>query len=272
MNIHYALQTCDSSFNQTEKRFCSDTKLEVIKKCVASFFNSIEYVAKNKSDVEHFIKIFDDHSSQDTLDFLIAAKKRYSSKNIFIEIESLENRGIMNSIGSCYSWLLDNGTDLVYQVQDDYLFFETAIFEMVDVYFQLLKDCETDSVVMPYNPPYIWNELGSYYYKHKVSSPRVIVPGSKRYWMQAYDTSCSFMTSANQFRKNADLLEIFIRMDPKDSKLEIISLNRMFTQRGILGIMPMNSVALHMQGEAEKDPYIDWKSLWNSIDEDFINR
>jgi hypothetical protein len=46
----------------------------------------------------------------------------------------------------------------------------------------------------------------------------------------------------------------------------------MFTQRGILGIMPMNSVALHMQGPAEKDPYIDWKTLWDSIDENIIDR
>ena len=268
MNIHYALQTCDSSFNQTEKRFCADTKLEVIKKCVASFFDSVKYVSESRSEVNHFIKVFDDHSSQETLDFLFAVKKRYSSKNISIEIESLEDRGIMSSIGSCYSWLLDNGTDLVYQVQDDYLFFDTAVYEMIDVYFQMLMDCETDSVVMPYNPPYIWNELGSYYYKHKVSSPRVVVPGSKRYWIQAYDTSCSFMTSADQLRRNKDLLDAFLGMNPRDNKLEIISLNKMFTQRGILGIMPMNSVALHMQGAAEKDPYIDWKILWDSIDED----
>jgi hypothetical protein len=272
MNIHYALQTCDSSFNQTEKRFCADTKQEVIKKCVTSFFDSVSHVSNMRSEVTHFVQIFDDHSSQETLDFLNGLKNKYSSKNIIIEVKSLNDRGVMNSIKSCYDWLLKNGTDLVYQVQDDYLFFKTAISEMIDIYFQLLKDCDTMSVVMPYNPPYIWNELGSYYYKNRVSSPRVVVPGMNGYWMQAYDTSCSFMTSIHQMKKNADLLETFVNMDPRHHKLEIISLNKMFTERGILGIMPMNSVALHMQGEAERDPYIDWKKLWDSIDEDTTTR
>jgi hypothetical protein len=272
MNIHYALQTCDSSFNQTEKRFCADAKQEVIKKCVTSFFNSIVYVSRIKTDVAHIIKIFDDHSSQETLDFLNGLKNKYSSKNIIIEVESLNDRGVMSSIKSCYDWLLKNGTDLVYQVQDDYLFFDSAIYEMVDAYFQLLKDCDTMSIVMPYNPPYIWNNLGSYYYKNKVSSPRVIMPGVKRYWIQAYDTSCSFMTSIHQMRTNRDLLETFVSMDPKHSKLEIVSLNRMFTERGILGIMPVNSVALHMQSEMERDPYIEWEPLWESIDEDTTTR
>jgi hypothetical protein len=51
----------------------------------------------------------------------------------------------------------------------------------------------------------------------------------------------------------------------KDKGLERKSLNYLFTQRGILGLVPINSMAFHMQSDFEKDPYIDWKPIWDSI-------
>lgn len=267
MNIYYALQTCDSSFNQIEKRFCSDSKLEVIKKCVLSFLKSVRYAEKYNKEFYHVVKIFDDHSTKETVEFLMSVANEYSRENISVEVCSLEETGIMNSIGSCYSWLIQGDGHLGYLVQDDYLFYETAVFEMIDIFFQLRQDCETDIVVSSYNPPYIWRERGGYYYKNRVSSPRTIVPGHNRYWIQTYDVSCSFLTSIDVLKQNADLINLFLNMDSRHNKLEPMTLNRMFTERGILGLMPIQSIALHMQSEYERDPYIDWKLLWDSINE-----
>ena len=44
-----------------------------------------------------------------------------------------------------------------------------------------------------------------------------------------------------------------------------MSINKILVERGVLGIAPLRSLALHMQTEAEKDPYIDWKSWWDNI-------
>jgi hypothetical protein len=51
-----------------------------------------------------------------------------------------------------------------------------------------------------------------------------------------------------------------------NNDLENKSLNYMLTQRGVLGLVPINSVAFHLQSDLEKDPHIDYKPLWDSID------
>jgi hypothetical protein len=75
------------------------------------------------------------------------------------------------------------------------------------------------------------------------------------------------MTSADQLRKQKDLTDLFLSLPPKgiDGHLEAISLNYMFTKKGVLGISPIESQALHIQMERDKDPYIDWKKLWDSV-------
>jgi hypothetical protein len=59
LKVHYALQTCDTGSNQGNKRYASDSKAEIIKKCVTSFFESIH----NCPNAEHHVMIFDDHST-----------------------------------------------------------------------------------------------------------------------------------------------------------------------------------------------------------------
>ena len=102
----------------------------------------------------------------------------------------------------------------------------------------------------------------SYLYR---PTPRTIIPGTHRYWIQFYDVACTFMTSTEQFNKHWDLYETFLNFSPTYENLEPESLNHMFVKRGVLGVMPVNSVALHMQGEFEKDPYIDWRSWWDAV-------
>jgi hypothetical protein len=262
VNVHYALQTCDIANNQGWKRIYGKNKTELVKKCVTSFFESILYASQKKDFVEHRVMIIDDRSTEELQDFLQSIVDKYSSHNIIIEISHLENGGVMKSIGACYEWLLRNGTDLVYQVQDDYLFKKECIYETIDMYFQILENCQAEAVITPYNAPYLWNN-GSYRYS---VTPRMIVQGVGGYWIQNYDVSCSFLTSAKQLRANADLLKMFLDLDPNNNKLESISLNYMFTRRGMLSMCPINSLALHMQTERERDPYVDWKPIWDSIE------
>lgn len=267
MNIHYALQTCDIASNQVNKRFCCDTKHELICKCVTSFFQSVHEAAKRERSILHRIMIFDDHSTEKTIYFLKECVKIYSRENVTIELSNLSNGGVMNSIRACYEWLIDNGTDLVYQVQDDYLFEKSAVSEIIDTYFKILNSTNTEAIVTPYNAPYLWSQI---YYN--TTTPRTVFMGEKRYWIQIYDVSCSFLTSHKNFINNRDILEKFLNLDPRDPDLEKISLNKMMVSRGHLAVCPFESIALHMQGEYERDPYVDWKLLWDSIHEDTATR
>jgi hypothetical protein len=225
----------------------------------------VKYTAEKNPDTEHIINIIDDHSSDETLEFINKIATHFNQiPNILITVTNLTSNGIMTSIRGCYEWLEGNSAPdgLVYQVQDDYLFEETAIFEMVSMVFQICIDTNSHPIIMSYNDPYFW--LANYRYK---STPRTIVPGVNRYWIQMYDVPCSFLTSTQQFLANYDLCIKLTNFDSTYPNMEVETVNTMFTQRGVLGLAPITSVALHMQGELFMDPYIDWKERWDSVPE-----
>lgn len=270
MNIYYALQTCDAHFNfvPNTDRVVKVSREELLKTCLVSFFESVSFAASKDPNVKHIIQIVDDRSSTETFSFFDAIENLYFKKNVIINPPiKLIKPGVMNSIRQCYHWMLSwaGADDLVYQVQDDYLFDRTAIFEMIDVYYQMLLECNTETIVSSTNITFQWTNL----YRNR-PTPRTIIAGRNRLWMQFYDMSCSFLTSPKIFKHNYDLFEKFLSM-PGDGdehgNLENVSLNYMLTKRGILGLMPINSLALHMQREHELDLYVDWQEKWNLANE-----
>lgn len=268
ITTHYAVQTFDRSNSQNINRYATNDRSEITKKCVLSFVKSVRYAANRVPSSKHIIRIIDDGSTDSTIEFLNNLIAEYSQGNIHFELILEKNLGVMGSIRHCYEWLRDQGKDLVYQVQDDYMYNETAIFEMIDVFHQIFRDTGDHAIVSSYNDPNNWQIQ----YRYR-STPRVIIPGNMRYWIQIYDGSCTFMTSAELFRSNWDLWEKFLNMSPLDSRLEAESINHIYTVRGKLGVCPIQSVGLHMQSELEKDPYLDWKILWDQLNIDsFSNR
>jgi hypothetical protein len=263
MQIHYAYQTCDVKSYQGLKRFCGDDRTELSKKSLKSFLLSVKYCAENNTDIKHNILIIGDQCSENLKDFILTCKEQFTEENISIDFfEMKEKTGIKNSIEECYLWLQKNGKDLVYQVQDDYLFTETAIYEMIDLFLQIKSETGSECLISPYNDSWYWLAL----YRNR-STPRTVIVSKHRYWIQYYDMSCCFMTSHNVFREHWDLYHAFFTLidDKTNSDLENLSLNYMLTQRGILGLVPINSLAFHMQSEVDKDPHIDWKPHWDNI-------
>lgn len=263
--IHYALQTCDVKSYQGQKRFCGDDRTELSKKSLKSLILSIEYCIKNNANTKHHLAIIDDHSTEELKNFILKCQKEHTQEKLTIEyIKMGEKTGIKNSIEKCYLWLQENGKDLVYQVQDDYLFIESAIYEMVDLFLQIKIETGSECLISSWNDSWLWLTA----YRNR-STPRTVIVGKNRYWIQYYDMSCSFLTSHNVFKDHWDLYNTFFYLVDNKSKhdndLENRSLNYMLTQRGILGLVPVSSVAFHMQSDLEKDPHIDWKPYWDSI-------
>jgi hypothetical protein len=265
IEIHYAIQMCDVRNYQVENRFCTDNKTELSKKSLKSFLNSVNFCINKEDKTSHIVKIFEDDCTEELIEYINKCIKENTNDNIVIDIEHLNGAGIANSIQSCYEWLKDEGTNLVYQIQDDYLFTEGAIYYSIDMFYQLFQNYETHPIICPYiDPDFMRNYKGR-------SIPRLIELGKHSYWTQVYDTSCSFLTSHAQFCKHLDLFDIFYglvrqkKVNGNIIDLENKSLNYIFTQRGVLGVTPINGLTFHMQSEAEKDPYIDWKPIWDSI-------
>lgn len=267
--INYAVQICDTKSFQGQKRYCGDNRTELSKKSLLSLLLSVEDCCSKRADLIHNLILFTDKPSPELSEFVLKCKSRFQSEKIQIQIHSLDNGGITNSIRACYDWLDQTPGDYVYQVQDDYLFYPTAIDEVVSIFEQISESADTHPIISPWNYAWLWQDS----YKNR-STPRAVFVGKSRYWIQYYDMSCSFFTSRNQFRKHWDEYLTFFKLLENinlsvNHDLENKSLNYMLTRKMILGIVPIQSLSLHMQSEREKDPHLDWKSLWDSTNVDF---
>lgn len=269
LNIHYAVQTCDQKSWQGKRRICGDDRTLLSKKSVLSLLNSIYYCSAKNESVLHNVTIIDDHSSSELQNFLETIRKKYISENVIINLVHLTDRtGIRQSIQTCYEVLRDTGNNLVYQIQDDYIFNQRAVYDCVDMFYQMLNETGTHAVISPFNDSYLWLT----HYRNR-TTPRAVIVGSNDYWIQYYDMSCSFLTSHVQFNKHWDLYENFFELidnyninleQTGKSMLENKSLNLMLTKRGVLGLVPIRSLAHHLQTEQDVDPFSDWKSIWDT--------
>lgn len=270
--VYYAVQTCDLKSYQGRPRYCSDSRTEISKKSVTSLLQSIQHCVDLLPNIKHCVMIVDDKSSSELIEYLQKLTHTHASDSISIELRSLpqEQSGIAGSIQYCYTWLSDSAQDdmdMVYQIQDDYVFEPDAIVQMLDVWYEMYLETQTHAVISPYNWSYPWLTQ----YRNR-STPRAVIVGTWQYWIQYYDCSCSWMTSRQQFVRHWDLyfefFDLILTVEDTESYLENVSLNLMFTKREVLGLCPIRSLAFHMQTELEKDPHIDWRPLWDSINVD----
>lgn len=261
IKFHYAYQLCDIASREGKPRICGDDRTLLSKKSFMSFIISIKHLIEYIPNSHHTICVFNDRSTDELVSWIYKKIEEHRSEKLDIIFQNTEEPGIHYSIKQCYIWLQENGYDFVYQVQDDYLFFETALLEMYKVIHQVKMETGYDIVASPFNDFWLW--LAVY---RNAATPRTVIVGEKRYWIQYYDMSCSFMTIHQEFRKHWELYnQFFDLLKMGEKNLENYSLNFMLTRKGVLGLVPVNSLAFHMQSELEKDPHFDWKILWDSI-------
>lgn len=260
INAHYAVQVCDTKSNQNKPRICGDDRSLLTAKSIISLCQSVQLSAENHPEAKHNIAFFTDQCSEKTLNLLDKIKDKFSQDNIVIDILPVPVPGIMHSIESCWNWLEKNGTDIVYQIQDDYIFEKSCIEDMIDMIFAVIKETDSHPFVYPVNSTYHW--LTAYRFK---CTPRVVVPGKDRYWIQLYDIPCTFMTTKFQFSQHWDIYRKFLSMSPNSGPLEAESLNHILTKRAVLCLMPVTSLAHHVQEFTDVDPYTNWQRLWDSI-------
>jgi hypothetical protein len=252
-----------SNANGISDRYCGASKIEVSTTCVQSLMASIEWCRRCAPDLKVRLIIVDDHSHKDFVDFLSTL---VSTRDYPAELVHTTTRGIMPSILKTYEIGRDQGRDLVYFAQDDYLYFDTAIWEMVDAYYGFKALSGLEVCIFPYDDPFRYN-LTNYTYR--------VVLGAKRHWRNAYHTACCFLMSHKTLRENWDLFDTLGHAQ-YNKFCEDISINRLFQnfkefpERPIKHLLftPIPSLALHMGTESNRDPYIDWRALWDQFPHD----
>jgi hypothetical protein len=243
-----------SNSQKGKERYCGAPKAEVTRRCVASLVASINFAQSKFPMVTFKLDVLDDHSDTATVAALKDILSRAKFPTTFVE---LQTHGIMPSILACYERGSRLGKDLVYFAQDDYLYFESAIAEMIE--FEKLANMKVGSPVSlyPFNDPYRYWDIN-------VGETVRLVQGAQRHWRTNYHSASCFMTHHKIITDNWDL---FYKMGTSEVRpgMETDSIDQLWQKRGYVLFSPIPSLALHMQFETEKDPYLNWHELWEKF-------
>ena len=110
LNLLVVLQTHSvKSRDTTKQRYCGASKAEIMRRCVTSLVDSINYASDLLPHVDISLQVFDDHSDDDAFNKLTSIT---SKCNVPYNITQLETRGIMPSILRCYEHGKQFGKDL----------------------------------------------------------------------------------------------------------------------------------------------------------------
>lgn len=254
MKLDILLRTHDRSDVHPIKsgRYCSDSKLEVIKRCLASLIKSCNQVYNHELN----IIILDDHSTHSLIDYI----NNIIPKSIHpIKLINLDVSGNNNSYLFQLETAKNSNADLVYLIEDDYLHFESALFEMIEDYINFSKHIGQNVAIYPFDDPI--NYVGKYIEDSKV------VLGCKRHWRTNTYSTGSFMINPKIIRDNFDIYYKFCKlyMTPFGYALNIhegTTINKIWREQVYL-FTPIPSLALHMQYDEQKDKFLDWKELWD---------
>jgi hypothetical protein len=256
MKLHIILRTHDNRDVHVDwrTRYHGIPKPELLLGCLRSLVNSI----KKSTNCHVALTVLDDHSQPATVDSI----KQILSKLTNVEFIRLDQSGYNHSAHA--QWLLcrDSHADLVYSVEDDYLHCETAIQEMVDSYQIFAHRLNRKDIVL-----YPFDEPSEY---DPPTRTDYIVHGSARHWRTGVFTTNVIMTTPTLFRDNWHLFETLALkyngdyLNPRTEHYEESNTIWKIWQHTLIRFNPIPSLALHMQFEPQRDPFMDWQAWWKS--------
>ena len=249
-------------WDQNKKRIFEKNKIEYVKRSLNSLIKAIKNLKENYNSIKVDIKIVDDNSTKDNLalikSILDNSKENYEvinhnhseHINIIKEQKSKDTFSNLSSLLKCFEIGKNNGEDLIYFIEDDYLHFRSSLEEMVATYERIASQLKKDLIVCPSDYPYL------YMNNEKTN----LLIGSKRHWRTINKSLCSFMTSKNILNKYWDNFyqNCLDRHDPFEKYLNLIYEKEVC-------ISPVKSLSIHMTNINSSyglSPFINYKSLW----------
>ena len=248
-------------WDQNKKRLFEQPKIEYSYRSIKSLINSVNFCQSKYPKIKIKTVIIDDNSKDKNLDRIkrlideknieIISLNHDNYKNLIIEQKSKETFSNLASLMNSFEIGKNQGDDLVFFVEDDYLHFEPMLEEMVASYERIASQLKKDIFMCPSDYPYL------YMNNEKTN----ILIGNKRHWRTINKTLCTFMTSKNLINKYWENFEKTCkdRNDPFERYI-----NEIYDKE--ICISPLKSLSLHLTNVNSSyglSPFIDYKKLWD---------
>ena len=247
-------------WDQNKKRLFEKPKIEYSLRSLNSLIRSINYCYSKYPNIKINLLVVDDNSKKENLNKLeklidnraeITNLNREDYKNKIRPQTNEETIGNLASLYQSFELGKEQGEDLIYFVEDDYLHFEPMLEEMIASYERIASQLNKDIFMCPSDYPYL-------YMDNKKTN---ILVGNKRHWRTVDKTLCTFLTSKKLLDKYWDNFKktCETRHDPFEKHL-----NEIYNQE--ICISPLKSLSLHLTNVNSSyglSPFIDYKKLWD---------
>ena len=259
--IVFRTNTSVEIWDQNKKRLFEYPKIEYATRSLNSLIKSIKYLRQELPEINTKLVILDDHSNSVNLEKIkkiseveknseVISLNHNNYKSVIIEQESKETFSNLASLLNSFEVGKDQGEDLVFFVEDDYLHFETMLEEMISSFQRISSQLGKDIFMCPSDYPYL-------YMDNKKTN---ILIGNKRHWRTIDKTLCTFLTSKTLINKYWDNFKKTCekRHDPFEKYLNEIYLEE-------ICISPIKSLSLHLTNINSSyglAPFINYKELW----------
>ena len=266
--IVFRTNTSIEIWDQNKKRLFEQPKLEYSLRALNSLIKSIKYLRQKLPEINIKLVIIDDHSKDENLnkikkileqekDSEVISLDHNKYQEVIKKQKTKETFSNLASLLNSFEIGKNQGKDLVFFVEDDYLHFETMLEEMVLSFQRISSQLKKDIFMCPSDYPYL------YMNNEKTN----ILIGNRRHWRTVDKTLCTFLTSKklidqywNNFEKTCE-----DRYDPFEKYL-----NDIYKQE--ICISPIKSLSLHLTNVNSSyglAPFINYKKLWeeNRIDD-----
>jgi hypothetical protein len=248
-------------WDQNKKRLFEQPKIEYSIRSIRSMIKSINFCQNKYPSLKIRTIIIEDHSKKENLDKIkkliqdqnidIVSLDHKKYKTIIKEQKSIGTFSNLASLLQSFEIGKDQGEDLIFFAEDDYLHFEPMLEEMIASYERIASQIGKDIFMCPSDYPYL------YMNNEKTN----ILIGNKRHWRTIKETLCTFMTTKNLLDKYWDNFTKTCndRHDPFEKYLNEVYQNE-------ICISPLKSLSLHLTNVNSSyglAPFIDYKKLWD---------
>ena len=250
-------------WDQNKKRLFELPKIEYSLRSLNSLIKSVNFCKTKYPNIKFKTIIVDDKSKEENLnkikklidvsglDISISQLNHDKYKNIIKQQKNDQTFSNLASLLQSFEIGKEQGEDLVFFVEDDYLHFEPMMEEMIASYERIASQINKDIFMCPADYPYL------YMNNEKTN----ILIGNKRHWRTINQTLCTFMTTKPLLNKYWDNFynTCLDRNDPFEKHLNEIYIKEFC-------ISPLKSLSLHLTNINSSyglSPFINYKKLWD---------